>query len=200
MRYVVAFLLAAVVVAVAVLIATRGRAQSRAAGQPPAHAGPAAGAPGVNVPAAQVPPVGPQGGPAAATASAAEKFLAANAKADGVHVTPSGLQYKVLSAGAGESPTAADEVLVNYRGTHLDGTEFDSSVARGRPAQFRVGGVIKGWQEGLQLMKPGARYMLWVPPALGYGESGRPPKIAPNELLIFEVELLTVLKPGAPAQ
>lgn len=183
MKYVVAVAIAVAIVAV-VLIAIRAVAPGGTAVPPGGPAQPAA----------------PAGTPAEAGLRAAEQFLAANAKAEDVQVTPSGLQYKVLSPGAGEGPRSEDEVIVNYRGMHLDGTEFDSSVARGRPAQFRVGGVIKGWQEGLLLMKPGARYMFWVPSALGYGQSGRPPRIGPNELLVFEVELLSVVKGGGPAR
>ena len=125
---------------------------------------------------------------------AAAKFLAENGKKPGVITTASGLQYQVLAPGSGESPKASDEVTVNYRGTLLDGTEFDSSYRRGQPASFPVGRVIPGWTEALQLMKPGAKYQLWIPPQLAYDmrpKSGLPP----GSMLIFEVELLSS-KPG----
>ena len=122
---------------------------------------------------------------------AAEDFLSANKSKPGVVTTASGLQYKVLSEGAGESPKADDQVTVHYKGTLLDGTEFDSSYKRGQPATFGVGQVIKGWTEALQLMKPGAKWQLFIPPDLAYGEAGRP-GIPPNSLLQFEVELLSV--------
>jgi FKBP-type peptidyl-prolyl cis-trans isomerase len=128
---------------------------------------------------------------------AAAKFLAENAKKPGVVTTASGLQYQVLAPGSGESPKPTDEVTVNYRGTLLDGTEFDSSYKRGQPASFPVNRVIPGWTEGLQLMKPGAKYQLWVPPQLAYDLRGRPP-IPPGSMLMFEVELLS-FKPQAAA-
>jgi len=128
---------------------------------------------------------------------AAASFLAENAKKPGVVTTASGLQYQVLTAGSGESPKATDEVTVNYRGTLLDGTEFDSSYKRGQPASFVLGRVIPGWTEGLQLMKPGAKYRLFIPPQLGYDLHARPP-IPPGALLIFDVELLS-FKPAAAA-
>ncbi len=127
-----------------------------------------------------------------------EKFLAENKKKDGVKTTASGLQYKVLKEGSGATPTATDTVTVNYRGTLIDGTEFDSSYKRGQPATFPVGGVIKGWTEALQLMKKGAKYQLFIPAGLAYGERGAPPDITPNSTLIFEVELMDT-KAGAPA-
>jgi FKBP-type peptidyl-prolyl cis-trans isomerase FklB len=133
---------------------------------------------------------------------AAAKFLAENSKKPGVVTTASGLQYKVLAAGSGESPKASDEATVNYRGTLLDGTEFDSSYKRGEPATFPVSRVIPGWTEALQLMKPGAKYELYVPPQLAYDMRSRPP-IPPGSMLIFEVELLSFKgpqAPGAPAQ
>lgn len=123
-----------------------------------------------------------------------ETFLAANAKKEGVKVLPSGLQYKVLKEGSGESPKATDRVSTNYKGTLIDGTEFDSSYKRGEPATFPVNGVIKGWTEALQLMKPGAKWQLFVPSELAYGENGASPMITPNATLIFEVELLKVEK------
>jgi FKBP-type peptidyl-prolyl cis-trans isomerase FklB len=121
-----------------------------------------------------------------------EAFLAENAAKRGVTTLPSGLQYQVLAEGSGDPPAATDGVSVNYRGTLIDGTEFDSSYARGEPATFRLDGVIPGWTEGLQLMRPGAKYRLFVPAELAYGESSAGAKIGPNSTLIFEVELLSV--------
>jgi FKBP-type peptidyl-prolyl cis-trans isomerase len=122
---------------------------------------------------------------------AAASFLSANGKKPEVVTTASGLQYKVLSAGSGDSPKASDKVTVNYRGTLLDGSEFDSSYKHGQAATFEVGRVIPGWTEALQLMKPGAKYQLFVPPQLAYDLRPRP-GIPPGSLLIFEVELLSV--------
>jgi len=138
-----------------------------------------------------------QQGAAEANHAAAAKFLAENAKKPGVVTTASGLQYKVLTPGSGDSPKATDEVTVNYSGTLLDGTEFDSSYKRGQPASFVLGRVIPGWTEGLQLMKPGAKYRLFVPPQLAYDMHAKP-GIPPGSLLIFEVELLSS-KPAQPA-
>ena len=122
-----------------------------------------------------------------------EEFLKENEKKEGVKTLPSGLQYKVLKEGEGKSPKATDTVSVHYRGTLLDGTEFDSSTKRGEPAEFPVNRVIKGWTEALQLMKEGAKWMLYIPASLAYGERGTPGgPIGPNETLIFEVELLKV--------
>jgi FKBP-type peptidyl-prolyl cis-trans isomerase FklB len=119
-------------------------------------------------------------------------FLAANkAKAD-VVTLPSGLQYKILKAGAGPKPAATDTVTVNYRGTLIDGTEFDSSYKRGEPASFPVNGVIKGWTEALQLMPVGSKWQLVIPTDLAYGERGGGATIGPNATLIFEVELLSI--------
>jgi FKBP-type peptidyl-prolyl cis-trans isomerase len=137
---------------------------------------------------------------------AAAKFLAENGKKDGVVTTASGLQYKVLSAGSGDSPKPTDEVTVNYRGTLLDGTEFDSSYKHGQPVPLQVNRVIPGWTEALQLMKPGAKYQLFIPPQLAYDMRSRPP-IPPGSMLIFDVELLSVkaaaqppaVKPPTPA-
>jgi FKBP-type peptidyl-prolyl cis-trans isomerase len=126
-----------------------------------------------------------------ANKTAAQKFLAENGKRKGVVTTPSGLQYRVVSAGKGDSPKPTDQVTVHYRGTLLDGTEFDSSLKRGQPAQFPVNGVIKGWQEALVLMKPGAKYELFIPPELAYDNDSQPP-IPPGSLLRFDVELLSV--------
>jgi FKBP-type peptidyl-prolyl cis-trans isomerase FklB len=121
-----------------------------------------------------------------------EKFLAENAKKEGVKVLPSGLQYKEITPGTGKSPKTADTVTTHYKGTLTDGTEFDSSYKRGEPATFPVSGVIPGWTEALQLMKEGAKWQLFVPPNLAYGEKGAGQVIGPNATLIFEVELLTV--------
>ena len=124
-----------------------------------------------------------------------EKFLAENKAKPGVKTTASGLQYKVEKEGSGTPPKETDTVEVNYRGTLIDGTEFDSSYKRGEPATFPVDRVIKGWTEALQLMKPGAKYQLFIPSNLGYGPGGTGGDIGPNATLIFEVELLSV-KPG----
>jgi FKBP-type peptidyl-prolyl cis-trans isomerase FklB len=129
--------------------------------------------------------------------TAGEKFLADNKGKSGVKTTASGLQYKVLKEGSGPSPGATDTVTVNYRGTLIDGTEFDSSYKRGEPATFPVGGVIKGWTEALQMMKKGAKYQLWIPANLAYGERAMPPDIGANSTLIFEVELVDIKQGGA---
>lgn len=121
-----------------------------------------------------------------------EKFLTENSTKEGVITLPSGLQYKVVTEGKGKKPSATDTVTVNYRGTLPDGTEFDSSFARGKAASFPVNRVIPGWTEALQLMPIGSKWLLYVPPALAYGEKGSAPKIGPNQLLVFEVELLSV--------
>jgi FKBP-type peptidyl-prolyl cis-trans isomerase FklB len=121
-----------------------------------------------------------------------KKFLAENAKKEGVTTLPSGLQYKVIAKGTGASPKRTDNVTVHYKGTLIDGTEFDSSYKRGKPATFRVDGVIAGWTEGLQLMKPGAKWLLFVPSNLAYGERGAGSRIGPNSALVFEVELISV--------
>ena len=127
--------------------------------------------------------------------AAGEAFLAENGKKDGIKTTESGLQYAVIKAGDGAKPTATDTVSVHYKGTLLDGTEFDSSYSRGEPAQFPVGGVIPGWTEALQLMTVGSKYKLFIPSNLAYGERGGPGGgIGPNETLIFEVELLEIKK------
>lgn len=123
----------------------------------------------------------------------AKEFLANNAKVDGVVQLESGLQYKVITAGDGEKPGATDKVRVHYRGTLLDGTEFDSSYARNNPAEFQVNQVIPGWQEALQLMPVGAKYQLFIPPDLAYGEQGNQ-RIPGNSLLLFDVELLAIVK------
>jgi FKBP-type peptidyl-prolyl cis-trans isomerase FklB len=118
-------------------------------------------------------------------------FLAKNAKEPGVVVRESGLQYKVLKEGAGPMPKADSIVSVHYRGTLLDGSEFDSSYERNEPLTLPVGGVIPGWTEALTLMKEGSKWQLFIPAALAYGEAGAPPAIGPNATLIFEVELLS---------
>ncbi len=120
-----------------------------------------------------------------------EAFLAANKTKEGVVTLPSGLQYTILQAGTGPKPTTADSVTVNYRGTLVNGTEFDSSYKRGQPATFPVTGVIKGWTEALQLMPVGSKWQIFIPSDLAYGERG-PGEIGPNATLIFEVELLKI--------
>ncbi len=121
-----------------------------------------------------------------------EKFLAENKTKKGVSVLPSGLQYKVITAGTGKQPTAEDTVSVHYRGTLINGKEFDSSHKHGEPVTFQVGGVIKGWTEALQLMKEGAKWQLFIPSDLAYGLRGAGGEIGPNATLIFDVELLKV--------
>ncbi len=121
-----------------------------------------------------------------------QEFLAQNKQKQGVQTLPSGLQYRVVKAGTGKSPTLKDSVTTHYRGVLLDGREFDSSYAQNQPATFPVGEVIKGWVEALQLMKEGAKWQLYVPPELAYGEDGAPPDIPPNSVLVFEIELLSV--------
>lgn len=123
-----------------------------------------------------------------------EAFLAENAKREGVFVTESGLQYEVITMGEGEKPTAESTVKVHYHGTLIDGTVFDSSVQRGEPIEFPLGGVIKGWTEGLQLMPVGSKFILYIPYQLAYGERGAGELIAPYSALIFEVELLDIVK------
>jgi FKBP-type peptidyl-prolyl cis-trans isomerase FklB len=127
-------------------------------------------------------------------------FLAANRKKQGVSTLPSGLQFKVLKEGTGPIPKATDTVSTHYRGTLLDGTEFDSSIARGEPATFEVGGVIRGWTEALQKMKVGSKWQLFVPAELAYGADGFPPDIAPHATLVFEVELLGIGEPTPPGK
>src|SRR6266511_1346030 len=127
------------------------------------------------------------------------KFLEENKKKEGVKTTASGLQYKVLKDGNGAQPKASDTVTVNYRGTLINGTEFDSSYKRGQPAPFPVNGVIKGWTEALQLMKVGSKYQLFIPSTLAYGERAVSPDLGANSTLIFEVELLDAKAAPAPA-
>jgi FKBP-type peptidyl-prolyl cis-trans isomerase FklB len=121
-----------------------------------------------------------------------EAFLAANKKKPGVVTLPSGLQYKILKEGTGKSPKATDTVTTHYRGTTIDGKEFDSSYKRGEPATFPLNRVIPGWTEALQHMKIGSKWEIYVPSHLGYGESGAGQDIGPNATLIFEVELLGI--------
>ena len=121
-----------------------------------------------------------------------EAFLAENKKKEGVKTLPSGLQYKVIKEGTGKKPKLADTVTAHYRGTLIDGTEFDSSYKRGQPASFPVSGVIPGWTEALQLMGEGAKWQLFIPFNLAYGERGAGAAIGPNASLIFEVELISV--------
>jgi len=120
-------------------------------------------------------------------------FFVENGKQDGVVTLPSGLQYRVLRAGTGKSPTLSDRVRVHYRGVLLNGMEFDSSYKRGAPAEFGLAGLIKGWQEALPLMHEGAKWELYVPAELGYGETGAGNVIPPGAALIFEIELIAVL-------
>ena len=130
---------------------------------------------------------------AASEATAAgDAYLADNAAREGVSVTESGLQYEVLTAAEGDSPTADDTVSVHYVGTLINGTEFDSSIARGEPATFPLSGVIPGWTEGLQLMSVGSKYRFVIPSSLAYGARGAGQAIGPGETLIFEVELLEI--------
>jgi FKBP-type peptidyl-prolyl cis-trans isomerase len=124
-----------------------------------------------------------------------EKFLAENKKKKGVKALPSGLQYKVITEGTGKAPAATETVTVQYKGTLIDGTEFDSSYKSGHPATFAVNGVIKGWTEALQLMKEGSKWQLFIPSELAYADRGTPGgPIGPNAALIFEVELVSVGK------
>ena len=129
-----------------------------------------------------------------------DAFLAANKTKEGVVTLPSGLQYKILTPGNGAKPTATDSVVCNYKGTLINGTEFDSSYKRGEPATFPVTGVIKGWTEALQLMPVGSKWQLFIPPDLAYGPRGTPGgPIGPDSTLIFEVELMSIKeKPPAP--
>lgn len=126
--------------------------------------------------------------------TAGKAWLAENKKKPGVVELPSGLQYEIVKDGVGGSPIATDKVTTHYTGTLIDGTVFDSSVERGQPASFPVNGVIKGWTEALQLMKPGSKWKLYIPSDLAYGDGGSPPKIGPGATLIFEVELISVDK------
>lgn len=125
-----------------------------------------------------------------------DKFLAENGKKPGVTTTASGLQYQVMTEGKGPKPTSTDVVRVNYKGTLLDGKTFDSTYDRNEPAMFQLGQVVPGWQEGIALMPVGSKYRFWIPSQLGYGEQGTPGgPIGPNATLVFEVELLDIVKP-----
>jgi FKBP-type peptidyl-prolyl cis-trans isomerase len=121
-----------------------------------------------------------------------DAFLARNKTAPGVRTLADGLEYRVLKAGTGPTPRATDRVVVNYRGTSIDGTEFDSSYRKGQPIAVPVNGVIRGWSEALQLMPVGSKWQLFIPPHLAYGPQGAPPAIGPNETLVFEIELLAI--------
>lgn len=129
-----------------------------------------------------------------------EEFLAANKAKDGVVTLPSGLQYKILKQGTGPKPTATDSVECNYRGTLINGTEFDSSYKRGQPATFAVGGVIKGWTEALQLMPVGSKWQIFIPADLAYGTRGQGPAIGPNATLIFDLDLISIQDKSKPAE
>jgi FKBP-type peptidyl-prolyl cis-trans isomerase len=129
---------------------------------------------------------------AQSAAEKGEKFLKENASKEGVKTTASGLQYKITKEGDGKSPKATDTVLVHYKGTLLDGKEFDSSYKRNEPIEFPLNGVIPGWTEGLQLLKEGGKATLYIPSKLAYGSRGAGGVIGPDETLIFEVELLKV--------
>jgi FKBP-type peptidyl-prolyl cis-trans isomerase FklB len=121
-----------------------------------------------------------------------DAFLAENKKKEGVKTLPSGLQYKVIKAGTGKKPKLSETVIAHYRGTLIDGTEFDSSYKRGQPATFQVSGVIPGWTEALQLMEEGAKWRLFIPSNLAYGERGAGGVIGPNATLVFEIELISI--------
>jgi FKBP-type peptidyl-prolyl cis-trans isomerase FklB len=122
-----------------------------------------------------------------------EAFLEENGKKEGVKTLPSGLQYRVLKEGDGKHPKRADQVVVQYKGTLIDGREFDSSYKNGQPAKFGVSQVIKGWTEALQLMKEGSKWILYVPSRLAYGDKGSGKLIGPHETLVFEVDLIAVM-------
>lgn len=138
-----------------------------------------------------------QNAEATRNADEGKAYLAKNATAEGVQTTASGLQYKVLTAGTGQKPVAEDTVKVHYRGTLIDGTEFDSSYARGEPVSFPVNAVIPGWTEALQLMPVGSKWQLSIPAELAYGPGGAGDRIGPNATLLFDVELLAIEKPAA---
>jgi len=129
-----------------------------------------------------------------------EAFLAANKSKEGIVALPSGLQYKIITPGTGPKPAATDTVVCNYRGTLINGKEFDSSYKRNEPATFPVSGVIKGWTEALQLMPVGSKWQLFIPPDMAYADRGAGPDIGPNSTLIFEVELLSIKPKEAPKE
>ena len=133
---------------------------------------------------------------AEANLAAGREFLASNAANEGVVEMPDGLQYRILRAGDGPMPSADDQVVVHYRGHLLDGTEFDSSYRRGEPAEFKVGGVIPGWQAALKAMPTGSRWEVWIPAELAYGERGAGGAIGPNQALYFEIELIAIKPAG----
>jgi FKBP-type peptidyl-prolyl cis-trans isomerase FklB len=128
-----------------------------------------------------------------------EAYLAENAKKEGVVALPDGLQYKILTAGQGKKPAESDTVLCNYKGTFIDGTEFDSSTQAGKPVPFEVKNVIPGFKEVLQLMPVGSKWQVFIPSTLGYGERGAGSVIGPNSALIFEIELVGIQEPTSPA-
>ena len=126
--------------------------------------------------------------------ASAKAFLAENAEKPGIQSLPSGVQYEVIEEGTGAIPKITDMVMVHYRGTLLDGTEFDNSYNRGEPTLFTVNQIIQGWSEVLQLMKTGSNWRVFIPPELAYGENSRNPSIPPNALLIFEIELMEIVE------
>ncbi len=125
---------------------------------------------------------------------AGKKYLTANKEKQGVVELPSGLQYKIVEQGNGKTPMSNDTVTVHYRGTLIDGTEFDSSYARGEPATFQIASIIEGWQQALVLMSEGAKWQVFIPPMLAYGSGGAGQNIGPNETLVFEIELVSIAK------
>ena len=125
---------------------------------------------------------------------AGKKYLAANKKKPGIVELPSGLQYKIVEEGSGEKPVSSDTVKVHYRGTLIDGTEFDSSYARGEPVTFQIANIINGWQQALILMSEGAKWQVFIPPILAYGSGGAGQNIGPNATLVFEIELVSIEK------
>ncbi len=137
---------------------------------------------------------------AKANMEAGKAFLAENKEREGVTETESGLQYEVITAAEGDKPAATDTVKVHYHGTLTDGTVFDSSVDRGEPIEFPLNGVIPGWTEGVQLMPVGSKYKFYIPSDLAYGDRGSPPRIGPGATLVFEVELIEIIKPEAPEE
>jgi FKBP-type peptidyl-prolyl cis-trans isomerase FklB len=125
---------------------------------------------------------------------AGKKYLAANKKKPGIVELPSGLQYRIVEEGSGEKPVSSDTVKVHYRGTLIDGTEFDSSYARGEPVTFQIANIINGWQQALILMSEGAKWQVFIPPTLAYGSGGAGQNIGPNATLVFEIELVSIEK------